>query len=167
MGVVGSQIGRPFGRRLPVSVGGVVAKTYADFVAHITERATRGVVSWTDGATEGSYRTTPGALSGAMWGSPWIAYFSLGSILARVFQHAMPSLSSVNAVISGGFQFFWVCSYIGDGNVTGKSRNSYSSASISDGSASLMEMTELLYWDGTQAQRMQPSLGLGPTPYTW
>lgn len=149
------------------------AKTYADFQAHIATLATNGAKSWTSAVNAaGSFRTTVGAVLGALAGSSWSAQFrraaDAGSTstasLTRVVQHGFPSEAVFNS--QSGLEIFVRFEASSTGPVTGLTRNGYTSYSSADG-ADRMICPMLLYWDGTQAQRMQPSLGLGPVPYTW
>lgn len=165
--MIGRAIGRAvLGRRLRAAP----AKTYDDFVAHITGLATQGSVAWGTNmpTTSGGYRTTAATAAGAMTGSTWQNVFK-GSEAApcRMIQHGLPDQATFNAQIAAGREvFFRISSGTDPASYAGVFRNGYSSVASSAIFAT-RKMDELIYWDGTQAWRMQPNLGLGPTPYTW
>ena len=145
--------------------------TYAQFQAHIATLADKGAIAWgnwTDNGV-GGYRTTAAAATGAMAGSSWNSSYEYvaNSVVARIVQHGLPSQAVFDAQVAAGREIFLrVATTTPDAAVTGLARNGYTSTS--NGAAVLRGLcTELIYWDGTQAQRMVPSSGTGPTPYTW
>lgn len=159
-----------------VSAGGVPgpaappAKTYDDFVAHITALATQGSVAWGTNmpTTSGGYRTTAATAAGEMAGSTWQNVFK-GSVAApcRMIQHGLSDQETFNAQIAAGREvFFRTSTGTNPAIYAGVLRNGYESIESSNFFAT-RKMDEIIYWDGTQAQRMQPYLGLGPEPYTW
>lgn len=156
---------------------GSAAKTYDDFKAHIATLATDGVVVWDPSSVgnyvrPGAFRTTAAnsAISGILIGSSWLSKFyaanSGASSFARVVQHGMLDEAAFNDQRTNGRELFVRIVADGTGPYTGITRNGYPSLTSGIG-APAGALTEIIYWDGTQAQRMQPSLGLGPTPYTW
>lgn len=160
------------GRR--VVVGGSAAKTYAAFQAHIATLATGGAKAWgalTSGYVDGAYTTTAAAEAGTMRGSPWSNRSVQSNSWApcRVIQHGLFSNADFLAQIAAGRDIFFRMAVAGDVNeVFAYARNGYTSLGLSGaGPYPVLSCPEIIYWDGTQAQRMQPSLGLGPTPYTW
>lgn len=148
---------------------GGATKTYAEFVAHITTLAVQGERGWSAAMSAGAWRTTVGAATGAMTGTVWLTYAFEASALSRAVQHALPSLAEMTS--QTGKQVF--VRLVADASrvaFSGLTRNGFTSAAFNDGIAHpVILMTELLYWDAAlgMAMRMQPSLGLGPTPYTW
>lgn len=151
------------------------AKTYAEFDAYITVLAANGDRPWSGiiSSTLGNktHTTVAGAETGTMVGTPWgpadafSGSFHAGSIVCRVVQHAMPSYAAFVA-LSGTKLFLRLIDTGVNGVVNAVDRNSYLSTSGPAGSRRF-RITEVLYWDGTQAQQMNPSAGTGPTPYTW
>lgn len=165
--MIGRAIGRAVLGRRPRAAP---AKTYDDFVAHITGLATQGSVAWGTNmpTTLGGHRTTAATAAGAMTGSTWQnVYKGFEAAPCRMVQHGLPNQATFNAQIAAGREIFFSISDASDsGSYAGVFRNGYSSVASSTIFAT-RKMDELIYWDGTQAQRMQPFLGLGPTPYTW
>lgn len=159
-------------------------RTYADFQAHIATLATDGSIAWSGNPADGSlttrfdYRTTMAAETGAMQGTPWQSVFS-GPIpgptftnaanTSRVVQHCFPDSTSFNAGVSAGREVYFQLQRAGTGGATipGLNRNGYASADIASDSNCTYRVVSFLYWDGTQAQQMNPFAGTGPTPYTW
>lgn len=148
----------------------VTPKTYAEFVAHIDGRANLGFRAWSfsDGLSAGGYTTTAAAATGTMYGTPWLSNMSVASTVCRIVQHGLPTEAAFNAQISGTRKiFFQISAGPSVASFSGLNRNGYSSLSIGGGPFSSNVCAELLYWDGTQAQKMNPSSGAGPTPYDW
>lgn len=170
MALVGSPIGKPWGRRLPVSVGGIVGKTYAEFQTQIATLATGGVASWTGtiSANNGARRVTATTLSGGMSGSSWQARTNPAATVARLIQHGVPSQAVIDDQVANGREVYYLSSFIANTNVvTGITRNGFTSQTEDLLGDNGYIVTDLIYWDGTQAQRMNPSAGTGPTVYTW
>lgn len=148
------------------------AKTYADFQAHIATLATGGVQAWTGTGmpnTSGTFRSTAAAAGGTMLGSPWMGEYRRNNTdtnCARVIQHAMPSEAAFNALVAGGFEFCFTQVGVAAANLIALNRNGYLSGALA-GPVSSAQMTSLIYWDGTKAQKMNPFAGTGPTGYNW
>jgi hypothetical protein len=151
------------------------AKTYADFQAHIATLATDGAGSWSADMAlltdaNHAYRITAAAAVGSMYGTPWNSAFALNAgTLCRVIQHGLPSAAVFNEQTADGREIFVRTVPVSNRVLPDfVSRNGYTTRNT-DGvtETRATQCTELIYWDGTQAQRMQPSLGLGPTPYDW
>lgn len=162
------------GRRVVAGGASVVARTYADFQAHIATLATNGVADWGGNAfrpNSGSYRTAPATTGGFIFGSPWLSIISPNWSAARLVQHSMPNQTVFDLIVAAQTEAFFRVVYAADAvlSYTSTTRNGYTSEGLAnDGNPKAsVTVTELIYWDGAQAQRMQPSLGLGPTPYTW
>lgn len=159
-------IGRPGRRRV---VGGGAAKTYAEYQAHLATRGTFKTYGSTTSA--GSFRTTAVAgATGAMRGTPWGTLIIRDNtvVLARIVQHSLPSEAVYNAINAAGTEVLIVLE-VGPAAtdlVFGIDRNGFFSGNFGDGDPS-MTTSEVIYWDGTQAQKMNPSAQTGPTPYTW
>lgn len=151
------------------------APTYSEFEAHITALAADGERPWDGSAlsTLGNkaYTTIAGAEVGSMAGTPWGpadiygGSFHATSIVCRVVQHAMPDYPAFQALV-GTKLFFRLVDTGVNGVVNSVERNNFISTTGTSTNRRL-KMSELIYWDGTRAQRMQPSLGLGPEPYDW
>lgn len=151
-----------------VLAAGVGGKTYDEFVAHIEALATGGSAAWDVNGVRGtgSYVTTPTAISLAdMWGSSWMATSRNNSSPARLVQHGLPSQAAFDFVQSGLFKVFFRLNGTGITTHTALNRNGFLSKSVTASTGN--ECLEVIYWDGERAQRMQPSLGLGPEPYDW
>jgi hypothetical protein len=162
-------LGLSLGLRSVYGPSAPAAKTYADFVEHITGLATQGEATFGESsALHGAYITTATSAFPSMVGSSWNSYFEGGdSNVSAIIRHGMPTPQAIDAQISSGRRLYFRINF-GGGEVpyTGLSRNNYSST---DGPATpaASTCTQIIYWDGTQAWQMYPSLGLGPTPYTW
>ena len=151
---------------------GPAAKTYADFQAHIATLATNGVKPWSGSnwfavEVNRAYRTTAAAASGFLYGSSWTTWFATDNSgnVCRAVQHGLPSEAEFDAQVAAGREIFIQTGAIAPStDLTGIARNGYTS--LSDFGANPLQITNLLYWDGTQAQQMNPSTGTGPTPYT-
>lgn len=145
--------------------------SYDQFLTHITTLATSGVRTWENATlmSAGGYRTTAGAAVGNMVGTSWNSTMASGDFTCRIIQHGLPSEAEFNAQIAGARAIFFRITVTADKvSFVGLNRNGYASISFDDGTPyATRGCSEIIYWDGTQAQRMQPSLGLGPTPYTW
>lgn len=169
MALVGSPIGKPWGQRLPVSVGAFTARTYTEFQAQVTSLATNGTVIWNDAVgTAGKYKTTAAGNVGAMAGSSWLTAFRGGafSTPSRVIQHGLPSQAEFTAQNTGLFDIYIETVAVADQTLVSLNRNGYTSTAFASATTSLI-CTDLIYWDGTRAQRMNPNAGTGPTPYNW
>lgn len=143
------------------------AKTYAEFVTHITAKATAGVLGWTStaGKAAGKYRTTAAAASGPMWGSPWLSYFTYDSSTARIIQHGVPNATVFAAIVSGGTQVYLEITGSADRpSFSALDRNGFLSSSYTTYQG--RQCVDLIYWDGSP-KRMNPSAGTGPVPYDW
>lgn len=146
-------------------------KTYADFQAHIATLATNGVSSWpgtvSPGDTPaGSWRATAAPFSGAMYGTTWQdgCDYTGGTNVNRAILHALPSEAVALDQAGAGREIYFVMAQVSDGNLVALNRNGYLSLDHG-GTFAKIAITDLIYWDGTQAQRMNPSTGTGPTPY--
>jgi len=89
------------------------------------------------------------------------------SATARVIQHALPSLEVVNEQVLNQRLIFFEVEVRGSDRLRGLNRNGYSSAAL-DAGGPVGWMLWLRYYDPQLGPvEMQPSLGLGPTPYDW
>lgn len=175
MGVVGRTIGKPWGRRLPVSVGGVAAKTEAEFNAHIATLATDGAVSWTGeislpDTTTRRYRTTSAAFSGSLFGSPYGSYYGASAggfnTVARIVQHCLPDGDLSGATASRQIYFETTRS---PSNMAGVSRtiNGFTSSPLAGGAAGSATVTRVIWWDGDKAMTRDPFAMSAATQYVW
>lgn len=146
-------------------------KTYDDFVAHITALAAGGIRGWaTNSATSAdAYRTTAAAASGTMYGTSWVSYLFFQFAPCRLIQHGLPSATVFNDQVANGRQvFFRIVDATPQYVFSSLARNGYTSQFLDAGEPSpTVTCTEIIYWDGTQAWRMNPSSGTGPTSYDW
>ncbi|MGX1587367.1 hypothetical protein [Brevundimonas diminuta] len=152
----------------PMLMGAPQGKTYAEFLAHITARATSGTLPWSASAyVSGKFLVAPAARANSMLGTPWMDYFN--GITSRVVQHALPSPESLDEQIAGGLKVYVeVLAIAPKVDFRSLNRNGFLSSAYNDGEAyAASEIVELLAWVGGAPVRMQPNLGLGPTPYTW
>ena len=150
-------------------------RSYEDFVAHVTARATGGDIPWTsDGdLTAGIFRTTAtnATLFGAMAGSVWMAYCAIRPQRGRMIQHAMPSEAEWNKQRAAGrVVMFRVVQDVDRVIFYALNRNGYESALFADGNpypAFLCD--ECAYWDEDlgRAMKTNPQAGTGPSPYDW
>ena len=149
---------------------------YPEFQAHIATQATEGPLAWNTvlgTGNMGARRVTAAAATGSMVGTPWAPGGTgalYGSVLARVIRHSLPSLVVFNDQIANGREvLIRMAGSSGTIEAFALSRNGYTSAGAYDDVDGLgyFAVTELIYWDGTQAQRMLPSAQSGPTPYSW
>lgn len=158
-----------------VMAAGAGGKTYDEFVAHIVSLAGgqtapwRSEYAWPSG---GAVTTLVGSvLDRSMIGSSWTTHFrgdAGSSYVSRVVQHGMPDQDSFNEQLASGLQIF--LRFTTPAAVTeffSLNRNGYLSSASTTGLSFRRHLVELIYWDGLRAQRMQPSLGLGPEPYDW
>jgi hypothetical protein len=149
---------------------------YEAFVAHITAKATGGPVSWISGLSvqgkgAGKYIVTASEVfsggSGTMFGSPWGSYFSPSSPPGRLCNHGFPTSAWPGDQLTAARKIYFE---IALGSVvssfTGLDRNGFPSASLSEPDIQSYWMTDLIYWDGTAAQRVNPQSEAGPILYT-
>ncbi len=154
-----------------VLAAGAGGKTYAEFVDHIAGLSTSERV-WTDTAiwSAGSYLTTAAALAGGMTGSSWMAPFrgiGTATAICRVVQHGLASLTDLNDQISSGRKLLVrVSASSAPTGYAALDRNGFLS-STSGSTLQPYQCDEILAWIGGRPMRMQPRLGLGPTPYDW
>lgn len=156
------------------------SKSYGEFQAHIASLAVNGSLSWSAAVNDsvGAFKMTTGAvpgyapLTGSSWGplSPDYGISGSYSYWPRAVQHAMPSEAAFNAIIAIGGDIFI---RVQDGGIVnapfpGVARNGFTSSARSGGGTYSRFITEMLIFDPAAGPlRMQPKLGLGPTPYTW
>ncbi len=144
--------------------------SYADFQAHIATLSVNGSVAWSSnppGSPGNRKRTTAAAATGSMFGSSWLSTFDTFSTLARAIQHGLPSEAAFDAQVANGREIYFQLGDGGFGPYAGLDRNGYESASGGGGLDEALAVTDLIYWDGSAAQRMNPSAGTGPTPYVF
>lgn len=148
---------------------GGAARTYAEFQTHVAALATDGVLS--DGIVQNfdtnrrrSYTFPSSPQTGFGEGSSWNSFFGF-TLVSAVLRHGLPSEAEYLAQIaSNRTLFIETTGQLGTG-VTGATRNGLTTTS--SGSAARARVDQIIYWDGTQAQRMTPFNGGGPTPYSW
>lgn len=156
----------------PTLIGGPSALTYADFQAHIGTLALNGATAWGSppASNNARYRTTAAAATGSMQGSTWQqSARTATSDVCRMVQHALPSQAVFEAQIAAARQIYFRVQDFGNGvNFGSYSRNGYTSGGVNTGEdEAATYFTDIIYWDGTQAWRVNPTTGTGPIPYTW
>lgn len=156
-------------RRAMLAPKVAAGKTYVEYQAHIATLATDGSTPWSSnsGKAGGKWRSTPEALGTAnLWGSSWMAHFAYDSSTARMVQHGVATQPVFDAIQAGGFGVYFEIVDIGvQTTFAALNRNGFLSAAYTEYSA--RRCVDLICWDGTQAWRMNPFAGTGPTPYTW
>lgn len=172
MALVGSPIGKPWGRRLPVSVG-VAGRTYADWVTEANRLATGGLIGWNSGvntvSANGTFKTTASTPTNGMTGSSWLSAYKYEDItgICRVIQHGLPSQVVFDSQVSEGRDL--VISVVSGGNMSFSSltRNGFTSQAGS--TAPSVFCFKLMWWDSATGKVMQndPSSGTSPTEYVW
>lgn len=177
MGVVGSQIGRPFGRRLPVSVGSAVVRTYAEWVTQANLLATGGALAWeapTATLNAGSFTTTPSAATGGvLTGSSWNTFFKGTASAAsaeRIVQHGVQNTTILSALRAGSFvAFLRIVGADASAGYVALDRNGYLSLSGAGNNLTGRVCDLLIRWDDTVSKAFQsnPSIGGAETEYTW
>lgn len=156
-----------------LAAGVSTGKTYADFVAHITALATGGALSWGGVTANGAFITTADASGGgSLVGSPWnrVDGFRSGSTstLFNVVRHSLPSEAAFNEQVSSLLTVFVQMEAAANQTAfPSVTRNGLVSTSYSGASVAARRVTRFLAWVGGAPIEMQPSLGLGPTPYDW
>lgn len=156
----------------PGFLTGATAKTYDDFVAHITARGVDGDQAWNAlvNINAGSYTTQAGTVgSSTMRGSSWLAKFAGdGAItrgVARVVQHGLPSQAIFNDQVAQARKVFLVVAAVTADFPVALNRNGYLSTGDNVNTSAIRACTELTYWYSGAAWTMNPSTGTGPTPY--
>lgn len=144
---------------------------YDVFVEQIIQRASNPVVkSFADTISVAeSFRvqlSSGAGFAGTMTGSSWSPRVRPGSGLARVIQHAMPSLAVAEAQRAANRQIFISVTTTSNGAANSLNRNSYTSAADASSATSLI-VDELLYFTDAGVMRMVPWLQLGPSPFTF
>lgn len=151
------------------------AKTYAEFVAHITGLATGGSLAFNGDAPSGgsslAYTVDADSTSsgGVMTGSPWLSTYRRAGTrtVRRIVQHSLPSEAEFDNQRTNSLKLLIrLEDTAGATSLPALARNGYTSTSYSGGSTPTAGVSEVLYWS-TQPMKMQPSLGLGPAPYDW
>lgn len=170
MAVVGTTIGRPWGRRLPVSVGGIASRTYADWVTEANRLATGGTNSWTIAGNfaAGTYQTTAGADSGTMSGSPWSGRIYGSSSASRIIQHSLQSQADWDTQRSLGQVIVYRQIVATAAAKVAYTRNGFTS----DSDASTLNSRQcdlVIRWDDALKKAFQsdPSIGGAETEYVW
>lgn len=156
--------------------GGPAVRGYDAWVAHVKAVAIeRGWLVRGGPYEQRAYWTTAAALSGDMYGSPWGSSVPLafGATHARIVQHAMPSLATVEAQVLAGRVILIRKSGSYDAPAGtwdyATFRNGYETLTFSEGSAA--EAVDLCaWWEGDpltgQAMMNNPYAMTSPVPYT-
>lgn len=170
MALVGSPIGKPWGRRLPVNVGGIAGRTYADWVTEANRLATGGANSWITPGNygAGTYQTTAGDDSGAMAGSPWSGRVYGPSAPSRIIQHGLQSQAEWDMQRSLGQVIVYRQIVATAAAKVAYTRNGYTSEA--DAATTGTRQCDLLIrWDNTLQKAFQsnPSIGGTETEYVW
>lgn len=161
-----------------LAAGVSITKTYPQFLAHITLLATNGERAWDSSSLAGgtdqrTHRTAPSmadlsglTMTGSSWGPLSPAGLARFSSPARAMQHALPNEALFNALRSTGYEILYTVSAASSAAVSPSTRNGYTS--LGPVTTNVSTIPEVIYYDPTLGpMRMQPHLGLGPTPYDW
>lgn len=156
------RVGRPGSTRAGKS--GPVAKTYADFQAHIIATYPTTVAWASEAASVADYRTTAAAATGTMQGSPYlISYRSAAT--CRVVQHGLPSFAVFSEQVAGGKQVVIRQIASADTSAPAVDRNSFLSSDVAGGGG-YWKCDRVIYFDDALGpMQVNPSTGTGPTPY--
>jgi len=147
-------------------LGRAAPKTYLEFQAHIAALATNGVGGFGSAVSVGRRRVTTGAGNGVIVGTSWQNAFSTsGTAYAGAIRHGMPSQAAFLAQGASGYEVYVEIVTAPDQEFVSVSRNGLTSSTAASGPA--LRCLDLIYWDGTQAMRINPFAGTGPTPYLW
>lgn len=163
-------------------------KTYPDFLAHITARATAGTIvyngQWVAGPSgTGLYIVEPNPFSdahyggpagtGQMYGTPWMdAFFGPQNLTAsRVVLHCYPSAAAYETARAAGQRVFMKVESGGSGPLNALFRNGFTSIADAgpwDGTYR-KKVTEFIRWDEAlkKAFTRDPSTGGSETEYAF
>lgn len=158
--------------RASAIIGRAGGLNYDAFRSHIAGLATNGVWDWSSTyvTATAAYRTTIGTPTQTMRGTPWLGRFHASSTgVQRAIQHCFPSEAAWLSQVAAAREVFFRTLATTTTSFVGVARNGYSSDDAQYGSVQQLAITftELLYWDGVQAQRVIPNTGSGPSPYSW
>lgn len=153
------------------------AKTYEDFVDHITDLATDGLIPWDSPIGidalpwERKYRTTAAAFVGQLYGSPAAERVATGSggfnWVARTIQHSLPE-GDLSGAVSGRQVYFEIEREAGSNpGLISKTVNGYTSLSIGGGVVGSGYVRRIIWWDGVKAMWRDPAANSAPLPYGW
>lgn len=160
----------------PMLLGG--ADEYQRFKDHIAVLATDGAWGFLTNLASATraakaWRVTangdPYSASIGLYGSSWNSSFALNAgNIARAIQHGLPSQAIFDAQIADGREMFVRLAVVSNRTLTALLRNGYQSEG-SDGATETraVQMTELIFNDGSQTWRMTPNTGGGPTAYSF
>ena len=159
----------------PMLMSGVGGKSYADWVAHIAVTYPNSAAWSAELATIGmsSFRTTAGADTGGLQGSPWMTLFRRSSgtgssVVCRMVQHALPSAAVYLEQQTAGRQIVFRQGYQSEvASFLSVNRNGFASSAVAEpGSGYFCDFAA--WWDdATQTALMNnPQAGTGPVPYT-
>lgn len=167
MALVGSPIGKPWGRRLPVSVGGFFGRSRAEFDAHVATLGTSTTAA-TD-VSAGSRYFNYAADASVGYGSVWRPGFDQGlynGAYDKLAAHAFPSSSVRTAQVGKRVFAVVIFSGISDAFPSSFARNGVTTSS--GGPLPAYQCTQFLYYDDTTGpMQMDPNGGAGPNPYVW
>ena len=150
---------------------------YQRFRDHIAGLATDGAWGFLTNLASASraakaWRVTadgdPASAPVGLYGSSWNSSFALNAgTIARAIQHGLPTRAIFDEQITARREMFVRLAVVSNRELFGLDRNDYASEG-SDGAIETraVQMTELLFWDGSQARRMTPNTGGGPTLFT-
>lgn len=140
---------------------------YTSFQSNISALALNGARTWNGQALVGKYTVTPTTTSqGNLVGTSWLDAFryGTGSSISRAVQHGFPDATAFNTYVTNQTMAYVEIAAVADAAVPALDRNGYlSTADVATGASA--KIVDLIYWDGNQGQRMNPSTGTGPVPY--
>lgn len=175
MGLVGNlSVGRSTGRRLPVSTGSLLGRTYAEWVTQAAVLAPTTQLWGSGGLDAGTYRTTAAALTGSMTGTTWNTTAGVdrnNRSIQRGLQHGFATQEPFDENVSSGRVIVYTGTQMAfSSNAIATARNGYTSlGSVGDQGADYYFMTNLKYWDNALGYVVQgnPSVGGPFTQYVW
>lgn len=153
-------------------------KTYPEFLAHIATLPILANKNWGLSAyglsgpvgTVANYTTTAntsgrGIMAGTSWfdGSVVGAFDDTNTNVAPSIIHGLPSSAEASNQENNGYQIYVTVEIIAATTRTGLARNSFTSTAAL-GTAN-RKITKIIYWTGTEAMQVNPSVGSAPSPY--
>lgn len=152
------------GRRVPK------ADPYLAFLAHIQAKESPSARTWAGGPALGTNIVTASSTGlGSMFGTPWIDYFWVSSIVGRIVQHAVSSEAQFNAIVANERAVWFRTTDAGSQLIyRALDRNGYASNAEDDGVADpSYYCNEIIWWDETLGARTRnPSIGGAEAAYT-
>lgn len=147
-------------------LGGLVAKTYAEYQAAIAALPSVGLASWATniGTSTVNFTTNAAAATGSMEGSSWNSTYQTATV-ARGVQHALKDEATFNAQVAGGFLLYISAQSAGVNAAVSLSRNGYTStADAADVSGRIVR---IIRWDDTLKKAFESNPSIGGAETEW